>query len=368
MNKRIRKLGTARSGQRGLGIKENQRARELYEEIFSEDSKAFVDYYFKVKASENEIYVVENADTDEILATLHLNPYPVILCGHKVNTAYIVAVATRADCRHQGMMASLLEISIQDLYQKESPFTWLMPAAEAIYRPFGFRFIYQKNQMVLYTKESSSHGERTSELICRPAKTDDLAELAVFADKMLPGIAKVYAIHDRDYFAQRMQELASESGHLVLFISGGSICGYFLASPKESEAWEIVVEKAHEAEAKAALLAWFREKECVQVKITAFPESWEEQGDCSHISAIMGRIVYLERFVQYLKTDQKRRWCVKLRDDLIAENNGIFQITLGTDGGSLERMRDGGSNIRQMDIGELLEEIFKVPVYLNELV
>ena len=34
---------------------ENRRTRPLYEEIFTEDSKDFVDYYYHCKASENEI-------------------------------------------------------------------------------------------------------------------------------------------------------------------------------------------------------------------------------------------------------------------------------------------------------------------------
>ena len=96
---------------------ENQRARKLYEEIFDEDSPAFVDYYFRVKAAENEIFVVEN-EKQEILATLHLNPYEMMFCGEKVKTNYIVAVATRADCRHQGMMRSLLQASLQEMYRR----------------------------------------------------------------------------------------------------------------------------------------------------------------------------------------------------------------------------------------------------------
>ena len=73
-----------------------------------------------------------------------LNPYEMMFCGEKVKTNYIVAVATRADCRHQGMMRSLLQASLQEMYRRKETFTWLMPAAEAIYRPFGFRFIYVK--------------------------------------------------------------------------------------------------------------------------------------------------------------------------------------------------------------------------------
>ena len=92
--------------------------------------------------------MVEN-EKQEILATLHLNPYEMMFCGEKVKTNYIVAVATRADCRHQGMMRSLLQASLQEMYRRKETFTWLMPAAEAIYRPFGFRFIYEKNKMTV---------------------------------------------------------------------------------------------------------------------------------------------------------------------------------------------------------------------------
>ena len=46
---RIRKL---KDGEKGG-------ARRLYEEIFSEDSPSFVDYYYTEKMKDNTIYVVE---------------------------------------------------------------------------------------------------------------------------------------------------------------------------------------------------------------------------------------------------------------------------------------------------------------------
>ena len=110
---------------------------------FDEDSPAFVDYYFRVKAAENEIFVVEN-EKQEILATLHLNPYKMMFCGEKAKTNYIVAVATRADCRHQGMMRSLLQASLQEMYRREETFTWLMPAAEASIVRLAFDLFMKK--------------------------------------------------------------------------------------------------------------------------------------------------------------------------------------------------------------------------------
>ena len=90
MDKCVKRLGMGITSGKAAKAVENQRARKLYEEIFDEDSPAFVDYYFRVKAAENEIFVVENEE-QEILATLHLNPYKMMFCGEKAKTNYIVA-------------------------------------------------------------------------------------------------------------------------------------------------------------------------------------------------------------------------------------------------------------------------------------
>ena len=58
---------------RKLETGEKLNTRKLYEEVFSEDSKDFVDYYYEEKVKDNQIYVVE--EDGEIQAMLHLNPY-----------------------------------------------------------------------------------------------------------------------------------------------------------------------------------------------------------------------------------------------------------------------------------------------------
>ena len=94
MDKCVKRLGMGITSGKAAKAVENQRARKLYEEIFDEDSPAFVDYYFRVKAAENEIFVVEN-EKQEILATLHLNPYEMMFCGERVKTNYIVCSISR---------------------------------------------------------------------------------------------------------------------------------------------------------------------------------------------------------------------------------------------------------------------------------
>ena len=381
MDKCVKRLGMGITSGKAAKAVENQRARKLYEEIFDEDSPAFVDYYFRVKAAENEIFVVEN-EKQEILATLHLNPYEMMFCGEKAKTNYIVAVATRADCRHQGMMRSLLQASLQEMYRREETFTWLMPAVEAIYRPFGFRFIYEKNKMtvtadVLQRAETDenwqihSDQEVSGDIFCEEAKKEDLAELACFAEKQLSKLAEVYTVHDIAYFEQRMQEVECEGGSLILIRKEKEICGYFLALKKDREAWEIVVEDAVQKKAFPAVLHWFgaSEEKCT---FTAFPQIWEQYAQSENVPAIMGRIVHLERFVCCLKIKKEQEWKIRLTDSLIPENNGYFIIKTGIEGGSLIRVENLSEKEKKMfcsmDIGQLTEELFRLPVFLNEVV
>ena len=381
MDECVKRLGMGITSGKAAKAVENQRARKLYEEIFDEDSPAFVDYYFRVKAAENEIFVVEN-EKQEILATLHLNPYKMMFCDERVKTNYIVAVATRADCRHQGMMRSLLQASLQEMYRREETFTWLMPAAEAIYRPFGFRFIYEKNKMtvtadVLQRAETDenwqihSDQEVSGDIFCEEAKKEDLAELACFAEKQLSKLAEVYTVHDIAYFEQRMQEAECEGGRLVLIRNENRICGYFLALREQREAWEIVVENAVQKQAFPAVLRWLeagREK-CT---LTAFPKIWEQYAKSENVPAIMGRIVHLERFVRCLKTKKEQEFKIRLTDSLIPENNGYFLIKTGAGGGTVTKAGNLSEKkekmFRSLDIGQLTEELFRLSVFLNEVV
>lgn len=356
---------------RKLSREENRKARGLYEEVFPEDSRQFVDYYFQVKAAENEIYVAEERETGEILATLHLNPYAMCFCGNKVDTSYIVAVATKERYRHQGLMASLLRSSICDLYRRKSPFTWLMPAAEAIYLPFGFRYIYWKNEMLLdeiSCQKIVKNKEDGLPLGCRIAEGRDLAKLEELAKRLLPSQAQVYTCHSQQYFEQLQKGLESEGAHILFLMAEEESHGYFLASAAEGEAWEIVVDEKYSRQAAEAVLRWFQGQNRNKVKISAFPQAWESDTECLRKPAIMGRIVHLETFVRCLKSAERKEWRIKLTDNIVLQNNGMFCIRTGPEGGSIEKLDCREDGMRELEVGQLLEELFHVTSFLNELV
>ena len=191
---RIRKLTKAEHGV----------TRILWEEVFTEDEDAFLDYYYEVKATENTIYVIED-DAGDPLSMLQLNPYSVRF-GKKDRTLhYIVAVATREKYRGRGYMRELLETSASEMYRDGEPFTFLMPAAEAIYYPHGFRFVYRQRQIDGKVKDGLA-GEGT----VRPATLSDCHALARFAEEVLSETEWVRAVRTEEYYRTLVKEQQSE--------------------------------------------------------------------------------------------------------------------------------------------------------------
>ena len=70
---------------RRLDPSEHGKTRELWEEVFPDDTKAFLDYYYYIKTRDNAIYVIE--EDGEICSMLQLNPYMVRVEGQEFPSA-----------------------------------------------------------------------------------------------------------------------------------------------------------------------------------------------------------------------------------------------------------------------------------------
>ena len=228
---------------RYLPDEEKNRTRALWERIFVEDSERFLDYYYHIKTADNEILVLER--DGEILSMLQLNPYRLQLGAAQVEAAYVIAVATDSRYRHQGMMARLLRRAMQDRQAKKQPFLFLMPAAEAIYRPFGFRFIYRQQSMtgVLGALADAApgmlaenHSPANTGLLqepdgwkgsteawkLSPVAEDELEAAARFAeDQLSRRHIRVRTIRDRYYYHVLKKECQAENGNLCWMLQDG---------------------------------------------------------------------------------------------------------------------------------------------------
>lgn len=136
---------------------ERIRSRALYDEVFVEDADAFSELYYQIKAQDNQILVAE--DNGAIVSMLHRNPYTFRFRGTSIPAEYIVAVATKVTYRHQGLMRELLTKALRDMYADGRPFTFLMPADEAIYTPFDFRLMGNDDEESLVTRKPEELAE-----------------------------------------------------------------------------------------------------------------------------------------------------------------------------------------------------------------
>ena len=136
---------------------ERIRSRVLYDEVFVEDADAFSELYYQIKAQDNQILVAE--DNGAIVSMLHRNPYTFRFRGTSIPAEYIVAVATKVTYRHQGLMRELLTKALRDMYADGRPFTFLMPADEAIYTPFDFRLMGNDDEESLVIRKPEELAE-----------------------------------------------------------------------------------------------------------------------------------------------------------------------------------------------------------------
>lgn len=204
---------------RKLQKEEHIRTRKLWELIFTEDTPEFLDYYYSVKIKENEIYVIEQ--DGEIVSMLHLNPYQMRIKDRLYQTHYIVAVATHQNYRKQGFMRQLLEHVIQVMKERGEPFTFLMPASEAIYKPFGFEYIYEQKRQKLTGKK---YEEVTAEFV--EARQEHCQLISDFANRFLMDY-DVVTWRDAKYYKTMLSECSSENGGILILKRGADIEGIF---------------------------------------------------------------------------------------------------------------------------------------------
>ena len=120
-------------------LRDKIRTRELYQDIFNEDSDAFVSFYYEDRCRDNKIVISEQ--DEHILSMAHINPYHMMVKGKNVKIYYIYAVATDRAHRHEGHMREVLECAFREMQEEDIPFCFLIPVDEKIYEPFGFETI-----------------------------------------------------------------------------------------------------------------------------------------------------------------------------------------------------------------------------------
>ena len=333
-----------------LSLDEHNETRALWEEVFRDDSQEFLDYYYQYKTSNNQIYVMDHKET--ICAMLQLNPYDLVFGNDNFTGHYIIAVATDPRYRHQGLMSQLLYRSMKDMYLKKEPFTYLMPAAEAIYTPFGFRYIYDQRQGML---EGKTHTKETG-FILTTAKSEDLQGLSSYMNRYLKDRYHVYARRSEEYYSILQKELKSEDGDIILIKREDQLIGSFLyAIGEQIEVREPIIDKEYRLELYDEIANYFSDYG-KKIHVAGIPEEGmlKEQ---ELKPMIMARILHLPSFVKEIRAEEEITFTLGIEDPILEENQGMYQWIIGPKGGRITVSKESGSSLG-LPIHALLSLVF----------
>lgn len=222
---------------RKLQKEEHGKTRRLWENVFSEDTKGFLDYYYFIKVQDNDIYVLE--EDGDIRSMVQLNPYNLRIEDTKQLCHYVVGVSTEDAYRSRGYFGEVFRRTLADMYAAKEPFTYLMPAAKEIYLPYGFRYIYTQNRTRILCETIETEGS----LRCCDAKLSDAEALEAFFIKWMDSRnsdtrEQIYAIRDIKYWQTKIFELQSEGGGLHMVYLNQELVGVF--SYYEEEETEVL--------------------------------------------------------------------------------------------------------------------------------
>lgn len=298
---------------RYLNVDEKIKCRTLWEEAFPEDSASFDDYYFTEKLKENRILVLEEGG--EIASMLHQNPYQIHVRELVWNCDYLVGVATRIKSRKRGMMRQLLHHMMQEMWQEQMPFCFLMPASEAIYRPFGFTYIFDQPHDMLRS------GQKLHRQNLLPWKDSVgakayLSQLGEWMDRWLAKQYEVYTVRNETYLRRLLSELSSEDGTFEVLYDKNQLIGF-------QSSWGL-----GKPEQRLLLCdGIYRKEEKVPTP------------------AIMARIICLEQFVRpicLLPHVKEEELCIRLivEDPLLPPNDGSWVWHLNHETSWLTRDQD----------------------------
>lgn len=318
-----------------LAAKEKILSRDLWEEAFPEDSKSFDDYYYREKTRDNRILAA--VEDGQVQAMVQMNPYLLQAGGRRWRVDYLVGVATRKEKRHQGYMRRLLERMMADMREEQMPFCYLMPAAEAIYRPFGFTYIFRQpewelvdedgltRRSLLGADENKGVAESSGAARCATAqpvaaawrdtagKRRYLEWLADWMNRWLERRYQVFAVRDDKYLLRLMEEIASENGTFDVLYDQDAMIGV-----QATWGWTDKEQRLLYCEAP-------------YVREAAEPKP-----------AIMARIITPGQFVKAVHLKQQAKedeltLRLYLEDPLLAENQGLWLWHLEREGSWLER-------------------------------
>lgn len=311
-----------------LNGEEKSVTRELWENVFTEDSIGFLDYYYKYKCRNNHVYSVDAGD--KAVSMLHCNPYLMKVNDSKITADYIVGVATGKNFRHRGFMTELLSTALNDMAHKDRAFAFLMPAAEAIYTPFGFRSVYSQP---VYKKSINIEKGVSCDINEECSGKCGSYDIVPITDNMFSRVSgqiniyleksyDVFTLRTEEYYQDLTKQYGSDGGKVCCVWAEDRLAACFNCWITDSRAE--ITELICFNNDRERLIAYIEKhfSRLYQIKKLVIRGEVPEYCECEN--RIMLRITSVSSMLSLIRSDKALRLKLNVVDELIPQNNRSF--------------------------------------------
>ncbi|SRR3712207_727531 len=209
-----------------------EKARKIWKNCF-QDTEEEMDFYFKSHFQETQWKYLEKENN--ILSSLHLNPYPIKMQHSSSTYPYIVGVATLPEYRGQGHMTKLLFEEMLQLREHQVDFCFLLPINPMIYRSFGFEYFSRLEEYFFDISLLHSFQKNTStnivELSLENIETYWEDWNRIYSISMIP--YHFHEIRNIHSFEKLLKEMNLTGGKVYLFYQNTRPAAYLIMTPED---------------------------------------------------------------------------------------------------------------------------------------
>lgn len=315
---------------------------KILRDVFSLDPK-WVDWFMADVYKEEELSasLVESRPAAVLLST----PYRLDFHGQQLECSYISCVATVPSQRGKGLMRGLMRDTLAAAWEKETPFAALIPASRPlyfIYDRMGFATtVYTDEERYTALHEFNDEGYTISQ--------PDYQLFRELEDGRPGGIR-----HDESQFRNILSDLKLSNGFAAAAVSADGSSKAIVFAEVGSEIKILDVMATDDAAAEAAMAEARRRGGDKPVLVWAYPT---EKSHSLRPRAMM-RIIHAPSVLEAVaKANPKLKATIRLRDQLIPANNGIYRL----ENGGCKRVESAKQTDLDVKIDVLAKIIFSDP-------
>lgn len=348
--------------------KEKTQVKNLWKYCF-DDTDEYMDYYFTKRYEFENNYIIK--DADEVISSLMANKYSLKINDEIKSVSYIVGVSSSPVYRGGGYASILINRTLYDLYEKGEDITMLMPIDSYIYTRYGFANIYNMLELDIAIDRIKVSKTNLKAAYYEDDKMEDIIEIYNIC---ISNIAS-YFVRDASYFQNMIDEVKLEGGNIVICYEDNKPISYMIFYPKHEggetgfvremfslkksgydKLMEIV--KSHFTQIKRVIIHsheksnifhYFNADNKITYKIKPF---------------MMSRVLNAKKIFQEQINENLRyvsfeggNLKIKLIDDIIHENNRIFEIRSNKDNGFILDISDSTEDF-EMSIYDFSRLVF----------